>query len=332
MTLPFIITVDTEGDNLWANPVEIETRNAAFLPRFQALCEKHRFRPTYLTDFEMAISGEYQEFARDLLRRDTAEIGMHLHAWNTPPLAVNECATSSGKYLIEYPQAVMRGKIAFITGLLEETFGVKMHSHRAGRWAFDERYARMLSECGYTSDCSVTPGVSWRRHLGAPDGSGGSDYRGFPSRAYFLNLDNIRKPGDSALLEVPMTTQRRWERVASLLDPAAEPFPFARKVRDGLLFPVRWCRPQDRYYEGFRALVQSLGASQGYRGLTHLEFMIHSSELMPGGSPYFPSDRHVASLYEFLEEIFPEIARHCVGMTLREFYAHHCRRSDHAYA
>jgi hypothetical protein len=35
---PFIITIDTEGDNLWACPRHITTRNAAYLPRFQSLC------------------------------------------------------------------------------------------------------------------------------------------------------------------------------------------------------------------------------------------------------------------------------------------------------
>ena len=32
---PFIITVDTEGDDLWARPREITTRNAEYLPRFK---------------------------------------------------------------------------------------------------------------------------------------------------------------------------------------------------------------------------------------------------------------------------------------------------------
>jgi hypothetical protein len=37
----FLITIDTEGDNLWSRPRTITTRNAHSLPRFQALCEKY---------------------------------------------------------------------------------------------------------------------------------------------------------------------------------------------------------------------------------------------------------------------------------------------------
>ncbi len=33
----FLITIDTEGDNLWSLPREITTSNAKFLPRFQNL-------------------------------------------------------------------------------------------------------------------------------------------------------------------------------------------------------------------------------------------------------------------------------------------------------
>src|SRR6266478_50265 len=82
----FIITIDTEGDNMWSRPHEITTRNADYLPRFQSLCERYDFRPVYLVDYEMAISPTFVEFGRDVLVRDAGEIGMHLHAWNSPPL------------------------------------------------------------------------------------------------------------------------------------------------------------------------------------------------------------------------------------------------------
>ncbi|CAK8740280.1 hypothetical protein SODG_003723 [Sodalis praecaptivus] len=163
-TPAFIITIDTEGDNLWQNHGHITTENARFLPRFQAFCEKYRFKPVYLTNYEMAMDDAFVDFARDAIARGNAEIGMHLHAWNSPP--AHDLTGNDGRhkpYLIEYPEAVMREKILFMTQLLEETFQTKMLSHRAGRWAFDERYAAMLLELGYQVDCSVTPRVDWRR-------------------------------------------------------------------------------------------------------------------------------------------------------------------------
>jgi hypothetical protein len=139
----FLITIDTEGDNLWQKHDSITTENARYLPRFQQLCEKYGFKPVYLTNYEMAIDPFYIEFAKDVIARGTAEIGMHLHAWNSPPTdPLTDDDWRHKPYLIEYSDAAMREKVAYMTHLLEDTFQTKMVSHRAGRWAFDERYAR----------------------------------------------------------------------------------------------------------------------------------------------------------------------------------------------
>jgi hypothetical protein len=73
----FLITIDTEGDNLWSHPKTYTMENSRYLGRFQSLCERYGFKPTYLTDYEMVLCSVYREFARDVIRRGTAEIGMH---------------------------------------------------------------------------------------------------------------------------------------------------------------------------------------------------------------------------------------------------------------
>ena len=111
----------------------------------------------------MAICPVFQWFRRDVLRRGTAEIGMHLHAWNSPPI-VPLTADDYGcmPFLIEYQVDVMREKIVYMTSLLRDTFECQITSHRAGRWGFNGVYARILQDCGYRVDCSVTPGL-WSR-------------------------------------------------------------------------------------------------------------------------------------------------------------------------
>lgn len=132
----FIITTDTEGDNLWQNHGHITTENASFLPCFQVLCEKYCFKPVYLTNYEMAMDAAFLDFARDAIARGNAEISMHLHPGNSPP--AHDLTGDDGRhkpYLIEYPEAVMWGKILFMQQLLEDTFQTKMLSHRANLWA-----------------------------------------------------------------------------------------------------------------------------------------------------------------------------------------------------
>ena len=204
----FLITIDTEGDNLWEKLSTITTKNSRFLPRFQELCEKYKFKPTWLTNYEMAMCSIFTDLGHDVLRRRVGEIGMHLHAWNSPPIVRHD--TRNTTYLIEYPENIMKEKIGFMTELLEQRFQCKVVSHRAGRWALDTTYVRLLIDHGYKVDCSVTPHVSWANHPGGCDGSGGSDYTHFPVGPYFMDLDRIDRQGNSPLLELPVSIVQRF--------------------------------------------------------------------------------------------------------------------------
>lgn len=313
----FLISIDTEGDGSWWRPRTIETKNAAFLHRFQALCERYRLAPSYLATYEMACSPIFRAFGLDILRRNTAEIGMHLHAWHSPPdhpLTADDHLHHP--YLIEYPPAVMQAKIARLTDLLEDTFGTKMVSHRAGRWSFNATYARFLLERGYRVDCSVTPHVSWRWTAGDPRGVGGTDFSAFPDCAYFVDLEDVGRAGDSALLEVPVTVMPS----APAMPPAVHTLLRSTRLTAGAvnrLVPPRWLRPNGKNLRHLLRIVDWAAAGQR----RYVQFMLHSSELMPGGSPVFPTDASIQTLYEHLETLFEHATRFFDGATLARFYA-----------
>ncbi len=312
----FLITIDTEGDNEWSYPRVITTHNAAYLPRFQSLCESYGLKPTYLTNYEMAQSSEFQQLGREALKRRTAEIGMHLHPWSSPPLhSLTDDDLGCHPYLIEYPVEVMREKITCLTDLLEATFQDAIVSHRAGRWAFDERYARLLVDRGYLVDCSVTPNVSWRQHGGTPGGTGGSDFTHFPSTPYFVDLDDISRPGSSPLFEVPMTIVHRRKPLV----PVARFLGLRRSTlaqRIGRrLAPIWWLRPNGRNADAMIMMLRE-AVSQG-RG--YAEMMLHSSELMPGCNPTFRNDAAIEKLYQDLATVFQFARDTFVGLTLKEY-------------
>ncbi len=315
----FLIAVDTEGDNQWARPRVISTRNAQFLDRFQQMCERYRLKPTYVTNWEMANCPVFQAFARDVLVRGRAEIGMHLHASNTPPLdPLTDDDLRHLPYLFEYPPAQMREKIVTMTNALEDTFGRKMVTHRAGRWGFNELYASVLRELGYLVDCSVTPHVSWVKHIGAPGGSGGPDYRGAPDEAYWVDPVDIKQPGDSELLEVPCTIIPRprsaWvESVGERLQQVR----LGRKVMRRY-FAAEWRFRPERGNR--RRLLRILSVARQQRR-DHVLFSTHSSELMPGGSPTFPTPESIEKVYADMEALFAAATEAgFAGMTLEEYY------------
>lgn len=312
---PFLITVDTEGDDLWSRPRQITTRNARYLPRFQALCERFGYKPVYLANYEMAMSDAFVEFGRDVLARDAGEIGMHLHAWNSPPLVpLTGDDFRHQPYLIEYPDHVMRDKIRLLTHLLQDRFGRPMASHRAGRVGFDDRYAAMLIAEGYRVDCSVTPGVDWSGMPGAPGGRGGTDYTGFPTQPYFLSADDIARPAVEGLLEVPVTVHagELYRRLPWLYR-----VPLLRTLLQRFSPGLSWVCPGENGLDGMlRAAVAARAA-----GHPHIELMLHSSELMPGGSPTFRTGPDVERLYDQLEALFGRLSAWCRGMTLVEFHS-----------
>lgn len=312
----FLITIDTEGDNLWEPQRDITVENARFIPRFQTLCEKYGLKPVYLTDYEMACSEFFQDFGKDVVRRGVAEIGMHLHAWNTPPdhpLTYDDMATRP--YLIEYPSHIIRKKIDYLTKFLQDIFQIPIVSHRAGRWAFNNFYAQCLAAQKYRVDCSVTPLISWELQKGDPSKKGGSQYVRFPHHAYFVDLNDISRPGNSKLLEVPLTVISQRPKTRAFM-----PLWMFRYRYTAMLVhyvcPVAWLRPNGRNVNQMIGILDvALQEKRDY-----VEFMLHSSELMPGGSPTFRTENDISQLYDHLEMLFGKASNSFRGGTLAEFF------------
>lgn len=290
----FIVTVDAEGDNQWNTHATLQTHNAAYLPRFQSLCEKFRYQPVYLATYEMALDPVFTEFVRDRLADEACEVGMHLHAWSNPPFHPLKHVTDQHPYLIEYPVAVMEEKIHTLTSLLEERFSRKMVSHRAGRWAIDGRYLELLEKHGYGVDCSVTPHVDWSKNFGRT-GAGGANYSHFPELPHVIH---------GSILEMPVTV-RRTRRA-----PHGD---VRNRVKSALFGRTVWMRPS---VQSLDDLVHLALAVSHEPGTDCLQFMIHSSELMPGGSCYFTSEASIERLYDLLERLFASVKEHFEGITL----------------
>ncbi|MBB3308080.1 hypothetical protein FHW71_004678 [Enterobacter sp. Sphag1F] len=236
---------------------------------------------------------------------------MHLHAWYSPPeYALTDDDWRYQPYLIEFPENILRDKVAYMTDLLESAFQQKMTSHRAGRWAFDEVYARALIDNGYLVDCSVTPRVDWRNSSGAPQGKGGTDYSLFPDHAYYLDINDISRAGDSPLLELPMSIQYRYGAFTNQLKKVWN------DVRGKKRGPsVNWLRPVGGNVEQMKLVVEQT-LSQGN---DYVEFMLHSSEFMPDGSPTFKNKADIERLYDDLEQLFSWLQSRTQGMTLTEY-------------
>lgn len=295
----FLITVDTEGDNLWEykKGTPIGTENAKFLPRFQSLCEKYGFKPVYFTNYEMASSNFFVDEAKLWMEAGNCEIGVHLHAWNNPPIVDLPASYGGNPYLIEYSEDIMRQKFDVIYRLLVEQFGIKPKSHRAGRWAMDERYFKILEDYGILVDCSYTPSVDWSHAMGAT--MGGCDYSDVPKGVSMIG--NV--------MEVPPTLRKMNHALSGSLK---------HRIRTLLLGDSVWLRPA---MESCNAMKKCANVVSKEAETDYLEFMVHSSEMMPGGSPYFRTEKAIEKMYQEMEHFFIHIKNlGYVGCTLKEYY------------
>lgn len=300
-----IITVDTEGDNAWNNCAgESKTENASYIPQFQQLCESFGFKPTYLTSYEMTKDSFFVEYISDCLKRGTCEVGLHPHPWNMPPEYLLTSNDSLYKpYMIEYPEHIMREKIKILHDLLCEKFNRRIISHRAGRWAFNATYAKILVELGYKVDCSVTPhisGILTRPKDNEPCKIELPDYSKFPDKPYFLSENDISQEGDLPILELPMTIVPNYGRLRNFI---YNRIAFnAGKLVFRFLFgrSVLWFRPSRHHpCDWHTAAKKRISQHADY-----IMFMIHSSELMPGCNPNFRNKAEVDALYADMEEVF----------------------------
>ena len=202
--MKLILAVDTEADNQWETGASLTTTNLEHVPRFQALCERFEFPPTYLCTYEVVTSTAFNETLRRPTRAGRAEIGAHLHPWSTPPF--DDAWDRGGRartYPSELPEDLLRAKLTSLTERISDRLGHRPTSCRTGRWGLSSSQVKALCDLGYTVDCSVTPLVSWARDRGLRDG--GPDFTRAPLAPYSPSKHDVCRAGSSELLEMPVT-------------------------------------------------------------------------------------------------------------------------------
>ena len=192
----------------------------------------------------------------------------------------------------------MRAKFKVTYDLICDKIGIPPVSHRAGRWAMNDKYFQLLKEFKITVDCSYTPGINWVNTVGKT--IGGSDYS---------KEKNVVKIIDG-IVEVPATIERfHLTNQGSLKS----------RLKKFLKGYNAWLRPA---YTDYQTMCRVIRKHAGSKTNDFLEFMIHSSELMEGGSPYYKTKDDIENQYQTMERLFRKaMSMGFTGTTLREFYS-----------
>jgi len=292
----FMVGIDTEADDQWSleGRKKLSVENARALPRLQAVCERYRVRPSYLVTHEMATRDPSREILRGLVSAGGCEVGAHLHPWSSPPYREEDLV---GRYPSQLDDASLEAQLRELTESIHSSLGVRPLTYRAGRHGFDGRSLKILEDLGYRVDTSVDPLFNERR-------KGGPSFAGAPVGPYWPSHEDVRSSGASKVLEIPVSAAtlpalpKALERHFTSLP--AIPW---RGYFKRLGLRAVWLRPSYSNVEDAMALASALVA----RGVPTLNMLFHSSELIPGGSPYNRTAADVDRFFERLEAVFDHV-------------------------
>ena len=302
-----IISVDTEEDNWYRSRDAVSVGNIRELPRLARFFERLDVRPTYLVNYQVAIDPCASATVRDVTGRGTnAELGAHLHPWNTPPL--DEAFVARNSMVKNLSPRLQRAKLQRLTATLEQAFNCRPRVFRAGRFGVGPETIGSLLDCGYRVDSSVTPFWNWQSYDDGPS------FVGAPIGVYRLAPGaDVRQPSPAGeLIEIPLSygfsrgpfsfwdpTRRllekpavRWLRLAGIVD------------RTGLARRIVLC-PELASAGDMLTLSRRLLE----HGAQHLQIFFHSPSLTPGLSPFVTSQADVGRLYDTIEAYLDGVAR-----------------------
>lgn len=286
----FIVTVDTEEEFDWTQPLGRTGHGLSHVPRlarFQQFCEGMGVAPIYLIDYPIATDAAAVEALGDAVAAGRAEIGVQLHPWVSPPH--DEEVTIFNSYAGNLAPELEAAKFNTLRDTIERAFGKAPLIYRAGRYGVGPASAGILSQAGLAIDTSVRSRFDY-------SSTGGPNFCEHPVKPWWID-----KPG--GLMELPLTTVF-WGML---------------RQQGPMLYPMLWRTPKLRGLLARMAMLERIPltpegvsieeAIKGIDialddGLPVLVFSFHSPSLRPGLTPYVRDAGGLDQLYDWWRAVF----------------------------
>jgi hypothetical protein len=301
-----VVSLDTEEDNWGRSRNGVTVKNIHALPRQAALFDRMGIRPTYFTTYQVVRDPQALAILKDLSAGGRAEIGAHLHPWNAPPL--DETLVPRNSMMKNLPAPLQRAKLERLTEALQEGFGARPTTFRAGRYGLGRESVAALIATGYRVDSSVKPYFDLR---GMDDGP---SFVGAPIAPYYLAPDReVTQPADrGVLVELPLSCGfsrgpfHFWDPARRALE--ARPWRSLHLVgiaaRTGIVRRLT-LSPELTPLADMLTLARRLLE----HGARHLQLSWHTPTLVPGLSPFTKTPADVERLYGSVAGFVDGLAR-----------------------
>lgn len=289
-----LVTIDVEEEFDWSifSRSDYKVRGLDNLCAFHDDCRSVGVIPTYLLSYTILDDSDFRRLFTRFLADGSAELGIHLHSWVTPPFW--EQANSFNSFQCNLPAHVERRKLETLCRKYEDCFGRAVNIHRAGRWGGAERTAAFLEELGIKVDLSPSAGYS-------ETSSGGPDFTNLNGRPFLSGPHkSVLTLPASAINYLPGPD---W--VSRILFAGMEAIPTF-----GSLLAARPYGQAVRFSpEGLSTnFLQSMARQFTTRGFPVVVCTAHSTSLYGGGNPYVRDKDQATQLRININELL----RYCI--------------------
>lgn len=298
--MKLVFSLDVEEEGLFSGAYERHPRsfrNVALLERLDWVRRDFGLPLTLLATWPVLTDTDCAARLRHLQDALGAEIGAHLHLWNTPPFSPLDQGRPSAARL---PGPLLHKKLESLCQAAETCAGRPPASFRMGRWDFTDAVRDALPGLGIRVDSSVQPLAL------TPAGTDHFLGWGDPYPLHTANGDMVEAP----LGVFPLSTAaaRAVFGLRRVLPPSA--------LRTFMALGRVSVQPVWHSLAAMK-LATTLHA---LRGGTVLVMFLHSSELLPGANPHLPGQAEVDRMLEKLRRFLEWLSReHSLeGIRLKE--------------
>ena len=280
--MKLLVTIDVEEEGLFSGKYPREESSASNVFELDVLDSvflELNVRPTLLVSYQVANKDKSLKKIVSLKDKWKAEIGAHLHHWNTPPIVFDEVRQPTPSELMSVD--LLEAKASSLFESLSNGKS-KPTSFRMGRFNLGPKMFQVLERMGVKVDSSISP---LRKSYG------GADHLMASSDPYFPNPLDPTEKGKSSVLEAPVTILPIFRGVGKCLDLLSRTGCFPEKATEWLAMNVASIAIQPAWVN--LNVVKTGVRLHRARGGECLTIFFHSSELVPGLNPLNPTKEAV---------------------------------------
>ncbi len=186
-----IVVVDTEEEFDWAAMPKRKNTSVSHMEHLyltHEICVDYGLSPCYVVDYPITSQPLSSDVLKSLVEKQQCEIGAHMHPWVNPPFA--EELSIANMYPGNLQPQHELAKLTCLRDQIEQTFGFKPISYKAGRYGFGPNTLSILKKLGFKVDLSFCPPMNHSY-------DGGPDYSKCHSSPFIFQHSNI--------LEIPLS-------------------------------------------------------------------------------------------------------------------------------